>query len=320
MSKRLTKEEFINKAILIHGTQYNYESVVYTYSRTKVDICCSIHGIFQQTPNDHLNGGGCPKCGVVKSANAKRFTFDYFVNTSKDTHKKLWGREYIYTDTVFTGTESYVEIKCAQHNTTFKQRAAHHMRGETGCKQCRYETINPHTGKNCGKQKLTQEEFITKVLLIHPTYTFQYSLYIKSAEKITATCPKHGNFLITPNNLLRGKGCPNCRRSINEEKIAVLLDTLSISYIQQKTFDGCKYKYKLPFDFYLPDYNVCVEYDGIQHHHPVNYFGGVEKFKVTQSKDIIKNHYCMTHNIKLIRIPYWEDTETYLKSQLELHI
>lgn len=61
-SKRLTNEEFIEKARLIHEDKYNYSKVNYVNTATKVCIICPEHGEFWQTPNNHLFGAGCPVC------------------------------------------------------------------------------------------------------------------------------------------------------------------------------------------------------------------------------------------------------------------
>ena len=76
----------------------------------------------------------------------------------------------------------------------------------------------------------------------------------------------------------------------------------------------------LPFDFYLPDYNTCIEYDGIQHFEVVDYFGGLDGFITTKIRDTIKNEYCKSKNIKLIRIPYWgfDNIENILKKELNI--
>lgn len=62
------------------------------------------------------------------------------------------------------------------------------------------------------------------------------------------------------------------------------------------------------FDFYLPDYNCCIEYDGISHYKPNEYgsWNTEESVKDTQYRDKVKDDYCSTHNIKMIRIPYWD--------------
>lgn len=96
-------------------------------------------------------------------------------------------------------------------------------------------------------------------------------------------------------------------KSSGEYLIGQILQKINISYQTQKVFQGCfnpEYTNYLRFDFYLPDYNCCIEYDGEQHFRPVEHFGGKEKFQRQQQLDNIKNQYCKDNNIKLIRIPY----------------
>lgn len=69
MPKRKTKEEFIVYSSSIHGERYNYNLVEYKNNKTKVKIICSVHGLFEQTPNDHIGGHGCRKCSEVNQLN-----------------------------------------------------------------------------------------------------------------------------------------------------------------------------------------------------------------------------------------------------------
>ena len=101
------------------------------------------------------------------------------------------------------------------------------------------------------------------------------------------------------------KSC-GCLRSKGEDRIRNILSSLKINFIQQKTFDDLKYKSNLKFDFFLPDYNCCIEYNGVQHYEPVKYFGGEKEFKEIQFRDNIKKQWCQENNIKLIEIPYWD--------------
>ena len=73
---------------------------------------------------------------------------------------------------------------------------------------------------------------------------------------------------------------------------------------KQKKFKNCKDKQLLSFDFYLIDYNICVEFDGRHHFETIDYWGGEEKLKYTQKHDKMKNIYCKKNNIKLIRIKH----------------
>ena len=65
-----------------------------------------------------------------------------------------------------------------------------------------------------------------------------------------------------------------------------------------------KYCTMLPFDFYLPNQNICIEYDGEQHFKPIEKFGGQENLKNVQNRDKIKTEFCEKQGITLIRIPY----------------
>lgn len=113
-----------------------------------------------------------------------------------------------------------------------------------------------------------------------------------------------------------------CLKSRGERKISEILTELDIPYSYQHKFPDCKSPFSnlpLYFDFYLPDYNCCIEYDGEQHFCPIDYFGGVEKFEKTKLRDKVKTDYCDNHQIKLIRIPYLDYNildKKYLLSRL----
>ena len=68
-AKTLTTHEFIRRAKIIHGDKYNYSLVDYFNSKTKIKIICPLHGVFEQIPNNHLKGCGCPKCSKLNSSN-----------------------------------------------------------------------------------------------------------------------------------------------------------------------------------------------------------------------------------------------------------
>lgn len=97
-------------------------------------------------------------------------------------------------------------------------------------------------------------------------------------------------------------------KSRGEEKIASLLNNLHFLYEQQKKFSDCigVSGIVLRFDFYLPAYNCCIEFQGEQHYKAVKYFGGEKHFQKQQSNDCIKRQYCIDNNIKLIEIPYFD--------------
>ena len=110
-----------------------------------------------------------------------------------------------------------------------------------------------------------------------------------------------------------------CRHQSKWEMfIGDYLSSLNVVFQSQKRFNDCKNKKQsdmLPFDFYLPEYNICIEYDGEHHFHPMEMWGGYEKFLISQENDNIKNEYCKTHNITLLRLPY-----TYSKEDIKKEI
>lgn len=126
----------------------------------------------------------------------------------------------------------------------------------------------------------------------------------------------------TPMNIIHNNvsGCGR-KSSKGEFKIKNLLEKMNIEYIQEYSFKNCisDKNYLLRFDFYLPDYNCCIEYDGEQHYKSTKGWGGKEGLKTRQQRDSIKNQYCLDNNIKLIRIPYTEYdeiNEKYLKERI----
>lgn len=113
-----------------------------------------------------------------------------------------------------------------------------------------------------------------------------------------------------------------CLKSRGERKISEILTELDIPYSYQHKFPDCKSPFSnlpLYFDFYLPDYDCCIEYDGEQHFHPIDHFGGAEQFEKTKLRDKVKTDYCDNRQIKLIRIPYLDYNildKKYLLSRL----
>lgn len=117
-----------------------------------------------------------------------------------------------------------------------------------------------------------------------------------------------------------GHRCVLCSSSKGEREITRILNIYNLNFESQYKFDDCKFKQCLPFDFYLPNYNCCIEFDGEQHYEIFEYFGGFDKFVDTKIRDTIKNEYCKKNNIRLLRIPYWDynNIEEILIKELEL--
>lgn len=121
------------------------------------------------------------------------------------------------------------------------------------------------------------------------------------------------NIIIQANHLKNDeiKSC-GCLKSSGEENISKILTNNSVNFERQKTFPGLKYKNPLYCDFFLPDFNLVIEYNGEQHYKPVNFYGGEDNLKIIQLRDQIKKNYCIEHNINFLVIRFDENIEEAL--------
>ena len=293
--KYMDNDYFIIKASIKHNNKYNYILGEYTTTQQKIKIICPTHGIFEQQMNNHLMGGGCPKCWRLKKNDNE------FISEAKLVH----GNKYDYSLINYAGSQQTVTIGCKEHGN-FEQIATTHLQG-SGCPKCAIILRNNNI-------TYTTNQFIEKSKQIHGN-KYDYSLvnYVKNNKNVTIICSTHGIFEQKPNSHIQGSGCPICKQSKGEAKIIKILTKNNINYTYQKGFDDCKNINKLSFDFYLMDFNTCIEYDGKQHYESNEFFGGIESLKLQQEKDKIKNEYCLKNNIKLIRIKYNENIEDKLE-------
>lgn len=290
MRKRKTTEEFIQEAKAIHGDKYDYSLSNYTNTDTKVLIKCKKHGTFKQTPYKHIKRQqGCPKC-----ANNINLTTNEFIKKANSIHNN----KYNYRLVNYVNNITKIEIICPIHEV-FEQSPQSHLVGK-GCPKCAKELVRQ-------KLKLTDSEFIKKSNEIHDfRYNYSKCEYINNETPVIIICPEHGEFTQRPANHMLGNGCPICKSSKGELKIKNFLNKNNIRFVPQKTFNDCQYKRRLPFDFYIPILNLCIEYDGKQHFIPTSFGASRNEFNQIKIRDSIKDYYCDLHNINLIRIPYYE--------------
>lgn len=125
-------QEFIEAANKVHGNRYDYSKVNYVNAKSNVAIICKIHGEFEQTPNSHLTGHNCEKCGNLARGDALRMSREEFINTAIGIHSD----KYNYDKVVYTNNSTEVEIFCNKHQSYFWQRPSHHIHRESGCPAC----------------------------------------------------------------------------------------------------------------------------------------------------------------------------------------
>lgn len=294
-TKKLTTEEFINRCNLLHNHTYDYSLVKYQNNKSKVKIICQTHGVFDQLALTHLSGKGCRLCGINQAKLKTSSSTTDFISKAIVLHNN----KFDYSLVKYCSAHEKVDIICPVHGH-FKQAASNHLKGH-GCPNCTYNNGNI-------------ENFINKANLIHNNkYIYDKAIYKQNKTKLIITCPKHGDFNQTPDkHLNRNYGCPICKESKGERRVRAFLESNLINFNSQHTFSDCRLIDELPFDFYLPEFNTCIEYHGIQHYEPVKFFGGVNKFKEQQKRDKQKEKYCKTKGVKLIKIKYTQNVDAVL--------
>lgn len=298
--KYFNRERFIEKSRIRHGGYYNYDKVIFKNTNTDVLITCPIHGDFKQHPYGHYKLGiGCPTCANEK----QKFTTDDFIAKSKKIH----GDKYNYSQVTYKGSDLYVSIECNIHGV-FEQKAGSHLEG-VGCNGCAV----------LGRTKTT-EDFIKEAKVIHgDVFDYSKTIYVKSKLKVIITCNTHGDFKIIPNSHLASRaGCPRCKESKGESRIRVFLENRKVEFIQEFKIEGYLYRY----DFYLPKYNVLLEFHGQQHYKPIELFGGVEEFVKVVSNDKAKIKLARDSNYVLFVLKYtlleYQDLENVLELYLDI--
>lgn len=210
MRYKFTTEEFIKRSIKIHGNKYDYSKVNYTNNHTSVTIICPEHGEFSQIPSSHLLGYGCRKCAIERVANNRCLSTDVFIDKLKSVIKN--SDNYDFSKTIYRKAKHSVNIICKQHGEfsiiadSSLRRKAEISEGHI-CPKCISLIKGEYFRSNT-------EDFIKKAKEIHrDKYDYSKVNYKKASEKVSIICPKHGEFLQSPNKHLNGHGCPLCRSS-----------------------------------------------------------------------------------------------------------
>jgi hypothetical protein len=284
---------FLKRAEEVHNNRYSYLEESYINYTNKMKIYCADHGFFEQKPHSHISmKTGCPKCGIQNTTKKNQIGWDAVYDLFLVAHSN----KYEYDQGTFTDVSSKMKIKCTQHGW-FTQKPYSHY-GGSGCIKCAFTD-------NGEKKQIDFDEFVSRSILIHgDKFKYNKSAYINIFTPIEIECPKHGIFLQSPRNHYRGSGCHKCISSRGETLIRVLLQQYNVKFEEQKTFADLTHKNKLRCDFYLPDFNTVIEFNGLQHYEPISIFGGINGLIQTQKRDMIKYAYLETNKIELIIIRF----------------
>lgn len=306
-NKKWTKESVI-KYIEDNGYIFIKFSEEFRGCETRIEVWCGNpnHKSYEVRFQHFKDNRRCKQC---RKEEKLKWTKEKIIKYVEDNG-------YVFIKFIkFNYSKSIIEIWCGNSNHSHKISTFNDFQQNGRCRECGNEN----------KIIWTKEKIIDFVE--NNNYNFiEFINYKGYLSRIKISCGKHGAYEVDFGNFKNGFRCPYCNmesiESKGEKEVEKILKKFKIKYNKQHTFEDCKYKKYLPFDFYLPDFNIIIEYDGEYHFEIIEHFGGFNKFIDTKIRDTIKNIYCKDNNIKLIRIPYWNfnDIDKILSKELKVNV
>lgn len=301
MVKKKTTEQFKQEVYNLVGDEY---TVIGEYKNSKAKILLKhnkCNNLYRVKPNVFLSGRRCPYCSKKNRGKERRLT-DY------QFRKKVIaqvGNEYTFLDR-YVNTRTPLLVRHNICGNTYKVSPDIFLHNKNRC-------------PFCNKYRPKDEEYF--LAYIRDNANNDYTLmeeYVNASTPVRIKHKKCGqSWRIKPTLFMQGVRCPLCNNIKGENIIVCILGLYGINYEHPKSFVDLYDKHKLHYDFYLPDYNILIEYQGIQHYKPVDHFGGEEQFKKQQYHDKLKRDYAKANGYNLIEIPYTEDTEERITDYLK---
>ena len=260
--------------------------------------CLKCNNTFLASPVSVLKSFNCPYCGILTL-----FTKDciqYHINNSL-------GTDYLLQDNA-QSVADYVTLLHTKCGNTYKVKLNNALSGY-GCPAC------------YGNEKKTTEQYIQECK--DKEYDIPIEDYVNNRTRIKHKCSKGHIYYQTPYAHSRlNHGCPICKESHGEKFIRNYLDKHNIKYVPQKRFKDLKDKTYLSYDFYLPDYNMLIEYQGIQHYESINIKGSgkYSNLKKQQYHDNLKREYAKDNGYKLLELKYTLNTQELVDRYLSRRI
>lgn len=287
MANKFTIEDYKERIELLFP-QWNYEIIEFNGYKKPAKVLCKDCGTlleFNRAANITRKNNVC-KC------------YHRFANF----HDKL---HYLSEKCNFTilkddANEQYKTIRCNRCGTVMTRSIVSILNTPTHCDCCnKYRE---------GISHYTQEEI--QVKLDEQFYKEYELIEYHGVSKEALLKHKNCGFIFKIRQLSdlfngRNRGCPKCYqfKSKGEQSIMRFLEDNKIKYIPQKSFAPLN-KSKYRFDFFLPEFNLAIEYQGEQHFYNTHWFH--DDLNSTQKRDEVKRNYCKENNIELLEIPYWK--------------
>lgn len=249
-----------------------------------------------------MYGAGCKLCAYKKVGEARRKTHESFIAEMEVVNPNI---EILGE---YKENKIPVKCRCLIDGFEWESQPSNLLNGSAGCHECFKKRMHD-------EQALTQEEFKEKVTQKYPNVKI-LGQYYNAHESVECECMEHKiHFTGKPIQMLYSNisGCPKCYdgSSSGEIKLRTILKSKNIKYIQEHIFKDCSYIKPLRYDFYCPEINTAIEFQGKQHYEPISFSSKsddevIEEFQIAQKRDEIKRLYCKEKGIRLIEVPYWE--------------
>lgn len=196
----------------IHKNTYDYSKVIWDGSVNEITVICKIHGDFIIRAQDHKSGRGCQKCSKENNIPYNKHNTEIFIGNAI----QKWGNTFDYSKVDYIDSNNKVIIICKKHGE-IEMFPPNHL--SYGCGKCG----KMHNQRNIDLNETCKREFVSKANIVHENiYDYSSTDYVNAVSKVNITCKIHGVFTTSPNNHLRGKGCPEC--GIECSKLAKLKD------------------------------------------------------------------------------------------------
>lgn len=286
---------------------YNMDCKLLTIDENEITFMCNKHienGIQAKTIRSLQNN-----LSNVKLRNSSSFSLCYKCSRDKiakhnktpikDIYRECKRLNVEYVKHIYENSRLVVYFICNKH---IEKGIQHRQWGDmknakSGCVYCANWTVD-------------KEDFIKRLTEVKMDKILDWiGTYHGMSKNTKFHCKKcNKNWYATPTNVLKGTGCPYCNESRGERYIRIFLESNNIYYIPQYKFKDCKDKRQLPFDFYIPYYNLCIEFQGEQHYKSIDFYhsGNPSDYKSQKKRDNIKRNYCKNNHIDLLEIRYDE--------------
>ena len=297
MSKKRNYQE-----VYEYFTSQEYEliSKEYINAHQKLQYKCPNGHIHEMTWNNFQRGKRCPECRDEKLRKERKHDKNKIIEAFKKEGYTVISDYYNARTPIKYICPNGHENECSYDNW---------MKGNR-CPECL---------KNIWNIEKASKYFAER------GYELLEKEYINYSTPMKVKCPNNHITYKTMGTFYAGHGCNLCNNHKKEKAINDILIAFNLEFEREKRFKDCRDSKPLPFDFYIPSLNVCIEYDGEQHYKPIDFTSKgkdvAEKHFVSQQRrDEIKTKFCENNNIKLIRIPYWEfdNAEDILRKELNI--